>query len=103
MHLLQTEMSSCLSVMNNSKSLEIYLQRAINPNQVHGVGHLTHPRSYSVYELPFSVKSTRRFRFGNYPIRQTELVHEFGQCALYALFLERDTAKAVADLLNHIA
>jgi hypothetical protein len=59
-------------------------------------GFYTSPRSFGVYSVP----SGRRFRFGNHPIRQKELINECGGCYLVGLFLERDDAVSLARILN---
>jgi hypothetical protein len=81
--------------------LQHILVRAIDPSRVVEDGPLTTPRSYGVYELPASIKGTRRWRFGNHPIRQRELAAEYGSAKLEGLFLERQDAATVARLLNH--
>jgi hypothetical protein len=45
--------------------------------------------------------ATRRFRFGNHPIRQRELESEFSDAGVVALFLERAFAEELACLLNN--
>lgn len=74
--------------------------RAISPQSVRPDGLLTSPRSYGVYQLPASVTGTRRFRYGNHPVRLLELEREFGSCRLHHLFLRRDDAAAMAAQLN---
>ena len=82
-----------------SKSRESLAQLAVSPRSVRADGHLTIPRTYGVYELPPSAKSTRRFRFGNHSIRQHELEREFGSCKLVFLFHQRpDAANMAASL-----
>lgn len=76
------------------------LKHAISSDQVRIKGCLTEPRSYGVYALPLDRDGTRRFRFGNHPMRQQELKHAFGSCALYQLFLERKEAESLARWLN---
>jgi hypothetical protein len=76
------------------------LARAIDPGDVVADGVLTRPRSYGVYLLSPDAKRTRRWRFGNHPIRQRELEAEFGGATLQALFLNRDDAREVARLRN---
>ncbi|WP_312103522.1 hypothetical protein [Acinetobacter venetianus] len=79
---------------------EHLLKHAISPDQVTIKGHRTEPRSYGVYALPLDADGTRRFRFGNHPVRQQELKHEFGSCKLYQLFLDRKQAETLAKWLN---
>ncbi|MGE8643814.1 hypothetical protein [Acinetobacter vivianii] len=79
---------------------EHLLKYAISSDQVCVKGQLTEPRSYGVYALPLDTDGTRRFRFGNHPMRQQELKHEFGSCTLYQLFLERKDAESLAKWLN---
>lgn len=59
----------------------------------------TMPRSYGVYEI-ISVTSAKRYRFGNHPVREIELIREFENVKRVGLFLERKDAKALADCLN---
>ena len=82
------------------KSIASILQRDIDQSEVREVGGLTQPRSYGVYQLPESAGATRRFRFGNHPIRMRELQREFGRCSRKHLFLARSDAKEVARALN---
>ena len=60
----------------------------------------TTPRSFGVYELPQSVRGTKRFRFGNHPIRMEELRREFGECTLLATYTERSEALTEATNRN---
>lgn len=83
--------------MDLNGSLE---DRAISPRSVQPDGALTSPRSYGVYELPATAVGTKRFRYGNHPVRKHELEREFGGCALRYLFLRRDDAAAMAARLN---
>ncbi len=82
------------------ESIASILRRAISPGSVRAAGPLTSPRSYGVYRLPQNVRATRRFRFGNHPIRMRELEQEFGSCTLENLFLSRAEAMQVAASLN---
>lgn len=81
-------------------SIETITHRAIASSRVRVVGTLSVPRSYGVYKLRGRSLEGRRFRFGNYPVRQRELEREFGQCTLEYLFLSRDDARNVAIALN---
>ena len=80
--------------------LQQLLARSIDPTRVRSDGALTAPRSYGVYMLPATCKGTRRWRFGNHPIRQRELTAEHGAAKLEALFLSRRDAAALARLRN---
>jgi len=81
-------------------TLASLISQAISPNAVRLDGSLTIPRTYGVFELPHSAAATRKFRYGNFPVRQTELLKEFGTCKLVHLFKKRDLAQATANLLN---
>lgn len=74
--------------------------RVITPADVRANGRLTLPPSYGVYELPAGSGATCRYRFGNHPVRQTELHREFGSCKLLYLFEERSDAVQMASMLN---
>jgi hypothetical protein len=76
------------------------LQRAVRADSVRPDRWLTLPRSWGVYRLPADAGATRHFRFGNHPVRMTELEREFGACRLEHLFLSRDDAQQVAAALN---
>ena len=73
--------------------------RAISPGSVRRDGHLTFPRSYGVYEVPPEARNTRRFRFGNHPVRFQELEREFGRCRFLYLFEAREDAAAMVRQL----
>ena len=86
-----------------SKSrIEELMGLAIQPSSVTVQGLHTAPRSWGVYEVELSHQSraTRRFRFGNHPVRQRELEAEFGTVDLIALLSERAFAEELAGLLN---
>jgi len=74
--------------------------RAISPSSLRPDGLLTAPRSYGTYEVRDS-RATRRFLFGNHPVRMQELEREFGTCRLLYLFRRREDAAAMAAALNH--
>ena len=69
----------------------------IHPNNK----NLTMPRSYGVWELSSSSKG-KKYRFGNNPIREIELLREFGSAKLIALYLNRDNAVQRANELNNL-
>ena len=85
--------------MNASRKSELRAV-AISASSVRSDGTLTTPRSFGVYRIGGSARGTRLFRFGNHPIRQHELIREFGVARLEALFLERVLASELASLLN---
>ena len=59
----------------------------------------TTPRSFGVYEVLLTT-NTKRYRFGNHPVRENELVREFENVIRVGLFLDRKDAKVLADFLN---
>lgn len=83
--------------------MEKILDHAISLAQVKTDGIYTIPRSYGMYVLPNQQCGSRQYRFGNHPIRQQELIHEFGNCELYqnVVFLQREHAQSLAKLLNN--
>ena len=83
--------------MNNAH-VQALLAKAIEPSSVMTVGQSTRPRTWGVYEI--AAKSTTRHRMGNHPVRQQELVREFGKAQLLYLFTSRPLALHVAGLLN---
>ena len=83
-----------------SRTIQQLKARAVSPGSVRPDGQLTMPRTYGVYELPAGVQNTRRFRFGNHPVRLRELEREFGACKLLYLFKARADAAAMANACN---
>jgi hypothetical protein len=81
-------------------STEAIILHAISTKSVRIKGPLTQPRSYGVYAITANYGVTRRYHFGNYPVRMRELVKQFGNCTLEYLFLSRNEAKKLASMLN---
>lgn len=59
----------------------------------------TMPKTFGVWKLPVEAKG-KRHRYGNYPVRETELKAEFGAAVLIELYYSRMVAKRHADELN---
>jgi hypothetical protein len=74
------------------------LKRSVQQRHVILDGRLTSPRTWGTYDLGSS--GSRRFRYGNHPIRMTELLREHGKCSLVALFHTQQDANRLAALLN---
>ncbi len=85
----------------NTRLQEI-LQKSLPQMLVEPCGKFTEPRTWGVYKISEhrSTASTRRYRFGNHPIRQHELTNEFSTTELLALFRDRADAIELARLLN---
>lgn len=75
---------------------------AINPASVRADGIYTIPRTYGVYEVAGTPASGQRFRFGNHPVRQTELIRAYGDARLVSLYTQREIARQHARLLNEL-
>jgi hypothetical protein len=74
---------------------------AVDPSSLRLNGPYTIPPSWGVYRIaPSRPIATRLFRFGNHPIRQTELHDEFGAVSPLAHYTSRALAKELASLLN---
>lgn len=86
--------------MTRKQAIEILEQKAISCNDIELDGRLTCPRTYGVYQIVDIASSGRVFRYGNHPVRQSELQREFGDCCLVYLFLEREHALGMAQILN---
>jgi hypothetical protein len=77
------------------------LDVAVMPSALRPNGALTIPPSWGVYRItPDRQSATRRFRYGNHPIRQLELHTQFGSVRPVALFTARALAAELASLLN---
>lgn len=84
---------------NTPPRVEELASRAIPLAALRPAGTLTTPRSYGVYELP-AAAATRRYRYGNHPVRMQELETEHGACRLLYIFLQREDAQAMATAFN---
>ncbi len=76
------------------------MERAKSPASLRPDGSYTIPRSYGVYRITTSGNVGKRFRFGNHPVRMNELLNDFGDCEVVAIFLDRDDAKQLVSELN---
>lgn len=59
----------------------------------------TIPRTYGIYEI-LRTSDTKKFRFGNHPVRENELKREFEFVQRIGLFFDREEAKVFAVILN---
>jgi len=91
-----------MSVIKQMSEKENLLSKSISETAVRidtENKNYTIPRSYGIYEISL-VTNARRFRFGNHPIREIELIREFENIKRIGLFLDREDAKALTDFLN---
>lgn len=84
---------------------ENLMQLAVDSKKFYIQGIYTSPRTYGVYALinrlnHHQSNHGKKFRFGNHPIRQHELIKQYGTAEIQAVFLERHQAKIFADRLN---
>lgn len=80
--------------------LDILLRRAVDPSTLRRDGIYTEPRSFGVYELPEGCGAPRLIRVGNHPIREEELIRQYGSCDRIAVFLDRTDAELTATALR---
>ena len=59
----------------------------------------TIPKTFGVWDIG-SRSSGKRYRYGNHPVRGSELMLEFGRAQLIGLCTNRTAAKSMADSLN---
>ena len=89
--------------MNSSISQKKHLlSKSISENSIRidtENKNYTVPRSFGVYEILLTT-NTKRYRFGNHPVRENELMQEFEIVKRISLFLDRNDAKALANFLN---
>ena len=74
-------------------------RKSIDPSSVKSDGRYTSPRTWGVYQVE-CLPEGKRFRFGNHPVRQQELIRQYGDAQLLYLYDTPNDAEAVADLLN---
>lgn len=87
---------------SNSRKNEL-LSKAIDLITLKVDGIYTSPRAYGVYRLTGKAKSGREFRFGNHPIRKAELINEYGDAEVVAVFLSRRDAQELASIENVVS
>jgi hypothetical protein len=82
--------------------LKLLLAKSIEPLSVRPAGRYTDPRTWGVYQVERLLDGERvkPFHFGNHPVRQQELIRQYGDAQLLYLYDTPNDAEAVADLLN---
>ena len=76
------------------------MEKAVSPQRLRTTGRYTVPRSFGVYRLTGNGNVGKRHRIGNHPVRERELVRDFRECEVVALFLSRNDAESLARHLN---
>jgi len=61
----------------------------------------TTPRSYGVWKLS-PADTGKQYRYGNYPVRERELINEFGSADFIALYLNKSSAIEHVNSLNQL-
>jgi len=86
----------------SSAHLKSLLAKSVDPSSVKLDGQYTNPKTWGVYEVErlLDGKRGKGFHFGNHPIRQQELIRQFGEAKLVALYEARIDAEEVAYLMN---
>lgn len=86
--------------MARKQAIQALEQNAISCNDIKYDWRLTFPKSFGVYQILNTANAGKAFRYGNHPVRQSELQREFGDCCLVYLFLEREYAFRMQKILN---
>jgi hypothetical protein len=79
--------------------LKALIAKSLDPSSVKSDGRYTSPRTWGVYQVK-RLPDSKRFRFGNHPVRQQELIRQYGEVRLVELYKARIDAKEAAYLLN---
>jgi hypothetical protein len=75
-------------------------RKSIDPSSVKSDGRYTSPRTWGVYQVE-CLPEGKRFRFGNHPVRQQELIRQYGEAQRVGrLYEARIDAKEAAYRLN---
>lgn len=84
------------------KAIETLMARASDPASIASDGKYTQPRTWGVYEVERLVRGVRApyWHFGNHPVRQEELIREYGHARLVGLFTSRADAEELRYVLN---
>jgi|LauGreDrversion4_2_1035121.scaffolds.fasta_scaffold308493_2 hypothetical protein len=82
--------------------LKSLLTKSIDPSSVKPDGQYTNPKTWGVYQVERLLDGRRGkgFHFGNHPIRQQELIRQFGEAQTIGIFEKRIDAEEVAYLMN---
>lgn len=82
--------------------LKSLLGKSIDPSLVKPDGLYTNPKTWGVYQVErlLDGKRGKGFHFGNHPIRQQELIRQFGEAQTIGIFEARIDAEEVAYLMN---
>jgi hypothetical protein len=83
----------------NQARLKSLLAKSIDPSSVEPDGRYTNPRTWGVYQVK-CLPEGKRFHFGNHPIRQQELIRQYGKAQFVGLYKAQIDAKETAYLLN---
>ena len=88
------------------KEIELLLAKAISPADVRTDPTnpaYTVPHTWGVYKIIGTDcgPSGKRFRKGNHPVRHQELMREFREVRLIALFCEEALARQLATAMNN--
>ena len=86
----------------NAPCREDLLALLISESSLRPDGNLTILRSFGVYRILRSFGASRRYRFGNHPVRRHELDREFSATKIEALFFERQVAQELVFNCNNI-
>jgi hypothetical protein len=87
---------------NDNVICKSLIAKSIEPSSVRPDGRYTNPRTWGVYQVVRIIEGNRgkEFHFGNHPVRQQELIRQYGDAQLVRLYEARIDAKEVAYLLN---
>jgi hypothetical protein len=83
---------------------ELLMAKSVEPKhyQIDSANrNYTKPRTWGVFAIPDKSATRKKYRFGNYPVRQRELEKEFRLVEFIALFEKRDDAEALINLLEN--
>lgn len=82
--------------------LKSLLAKSIDPSSVKSDGQYTSPKTWGVYQVEplLEGKRGKGFHFGNHPVRQKELIRQYGEAQLVRLYEARIDAEEVAHILN---
>lgn len=83
-----------------SEKQKALLLKSLNNSEYFLGEKYTNPRTWGTYDIFNNSEKSKRYRFGNHPVRMNELNREYKTCHVVAIFSSRELACELANLLN---
>ena len=85
---------------SNTEKQKALLLKSLNNSEFVLGEKYTNPRTWGTYDISNNSENSKRFRFGNHPVRMNELNRKYKICHIIAIFSSRELACELANILN---